>query len=300
MWNKFKNKIKQISYLLPPCFLILISLIKESKKDTTKISVFVVSIVFILLYFLIAYIIQKKSDQKIQLLTEKSIEKWPYLKTVFENLELPKGEVYCPKTGFLCSAQKIIESDYRSEIIAKLELTDDDCKKYNLIKDSDFDKKESEFFVHHKSGEIWIISHALETEIKTPEEFKTHPDDSLKKSMEVVAQNIEKGGHYVQFVSLGPQGENDVTYQNRCRIYWATPKGIEKAKMPIIRIDDNDGLRSRENDPDYEYLVKLTSTILFVDDSQDKLFVDGYFCLRPDDSETAKEYERRTVFFKAH
>lgn len=238
-----------------------------------------------------------KSSEKTRISYIDSLEK------ISSEFSPPKGKEYCLKNGYLCSAQKIIESDYYGRIVSALELTEADCEYYNLVKDSDFDEKEYVFFDEHPSGEIWVVSNALETEIKTEDEFKTCPDESLRKSMMVVRENIIRGGRYTQFVSLGPQGLNDVTFENRCRVYWSALPDLDdyekRLRMPIIRIDDvfQNHARQRVNDPDYEYLVKLTSTVLFVDNSNE-LFVEGFFCLRPDDSVTAKEYERKTIFFK--
>lgn len=278
--------------------------INEINPIVTSIS----CILFVIIYIIIFVIVNTLHNKKLQSITDKTYKSFnTYLANLNNlNYDLPKGRNICLKSGYLCSAQKIIESEYYSRIISKLELTEDECKYYNLIKDTDFDDKELHFFDDHPSGEIWVVSNALETEIKTEEELEMCPDESLKNSMQVVKENIKRGGKYTQFVSLGPQGTNDVTFVNRCKIYWsALPHLDENQKriaMPIIRIDDvfsnhEDG-RQRVYDPDFEYLVKLTSTVLFVDDSSNQLFVEGYFCLRPDDRKEAMEHERKTVFFK--
>lgn len=279
-----------------------------------KISIiFSVLIIFIFVIVILYVIIYRYHNKRVS----ESIKLFSNRLSHFiteKQVDFPKGENICPYSGLLCSATKILKSDYYGRISSQLELDDKDCEKYNLVKDDNFNRLESDFFTDHPQGEIWIVSYALESEIKTPEELKKFPDDhdplkeSLKKSMETVEKNIvDKGGKYIQFVALGPQGKNDITFENRCRAYWNILSNLSdeerKEKMPIIRIDDgfSDG-RQRESDPDFEYLVKLTTTILFVDNIEDnsngQLFVEGYFCLRPDDSSVAKKFERRTIFFK--
>lgn len=235
-----------------------------------------------------------------------------FTKYSFENIKMMLNKINmkteyindhtCPEHNYLCSASVIMASDYYANIQNKLILSDDDCEKYNLVRDDDFDEIESNFFKDHPSGEIWIVSNALETEVKTSEELKCNPDPSLVKSMNVVNQNIIKGGKYIQFIALGPQGENNTVFENRRNLYWSVLPNLsveEKKKvMPIIRIDDEFSKnRNRVVDPDFEYLVKLTSTVLFVDTNKG-MFVQGYFCLRPDDNIEAKPFEMRTVFLK--
>lgn len=217
------------------------------------------------------------------------------------------GKNCCPKDGRLCSAQEFMQSDYYGNLLNQQKVSDDVCKQYNLITDTDFDKIEAEYFSkdNHPNGEIWVVSNALETEIKKPQEFAAAPDASLQKSMKVVQNNIKNGGKYIQFVALGPKGFSESVFLERRAIYWEALPGLneleKRKRMPVIRIDTEsiEGKpRDRNEDPDFEYLVKLTSTVLFVDTSGGQNYREGYICLRPDDSPKAKAYERRTILFQ--
>lgn len=258
--------------------------------------------IVVILYTICFFAVRIWHNKRLAHFTKCSYEN---IETVIKKLNAKaeySNDHICPEHNYLCSASAIMASDYYANIQNELILSDDDCAKYNLVRDNDFDKIEAEFFRNHPAGEIWIVSNALETEIKTIEELKEHPDPSLVNSMDVVKQNIINGGKYIQFIALGPQGENNTVFENRRNLYWSIlPELSVKEKqivMPIIRIDDEFSKnRNRVIDPDFEYLVKLTSTVLFID-TESEMFVQGYFCLRPDDNINAKPFEIRTVFLK--
>lgn len=211
----------------------------------------------------------------------------------------------CSRHKYHCCAIDLIQSDFYKYILNETEMRSDDLKKYNLISAEDFNKKEEEYFENHSDGEIWVISNALETEIEIDDENDEHvPDWSLRQSMEVVKKNIENGGKYVQFVSLGVHGEEDTEFLKRRQKYWEAKPTLKddierKKEMPVIRIDSDFtavGLeRNIYKDPDWAFMVKLTSTVIFIDEN--KHIRDGYFCFRPEDSSDAKEFERRTILF---
>lgn len=212
----------------------------------------------------------------------------------------------CSRHKYHCCVNSLIKSDFYKNVLNKTVMSAKELSEYNLISAKDFDKKEKEYFKNHPKGEIWIISNALETEIDIEDGRDGHkPDLSLRQSMEVVKNNIKEGGKYIQFVSLGIYGEEDNEFLKRRQKYWeARPdlrNDIERKKaMPVIRIDSDfvDVGMKRElfNDPDWAFMIKLTSTIIFVDEN--KHFRKGYFCFRPEDSSQAEEYERRTILFE--
>lgn len=212
----------------------------------------------------------------------------------------------CPRHKYHCCAINLIQSDFYKYFLNKTEMQSEDLKKYNLISAEDFNIKEKKYFENHCDGEIWVISNALETEIEINDENDEHVSNlSLRQSMEVVKKNIESGGKYVQFVSLGVHGEDDTEFLKRRQKYWeAKPElkdDIERQKeMPVIRIDSdftNVGMtRDIYNDPDWAFMIKLTSTVIFIDEN--KHFREGYFCFRTEDNSDSEEFERRTILFE--
>ena len=280
---------------------------KFELENKIKPIVFVlVALGYIALFFVIYWLCSAYYKNNLSSLKGKSCDDVNnyYCKINKGDGEYCNGKNCCPIDGRLCSAQEFMQSE---RILNQLEVSKDVCNKYNLITAEEFDRIEAEFFNkdNHPKGEIWVVSNALETEIKTDEEFKAAPDPSLEKSMKIVRENIQNEGKYIQFVSLGPQGFDDSMFKLRRKLYWDAIPWLndvqKKTRMPIIRIDtekiEGKG-RDRYYDPDYEYLVKLTSTVLFVDTTEDPDYVKGFVCLRPDDSENAKEYERRTILFE--
>lgn len=263
-----------------------------------------VVLLYILVFMNVATYYSKKVNEKIELhmletkgvIAENNLQKISYSNSI-NNI--------CGLHQYLCCADNLLNDPIFNKIREELSLSYEEKKYYNLMDDEEFDKKEREFFTLHPSGSIWVVSNALETEIKTEDEFLQRPDESLRHSMEIVQTNIINGGNYIQFVALGPQGENDITYVNRRKLYWSVVDGTEEEKfkrLPIIRIDDeflHTGKgRDRVVDPDLEYLVKLTSTVLFVDENKNQLFVEGFFCFRTDDALVAKSYEKRTILYR--
>lgn len=211
----------------------------------------------------------------------------------------------CSRHKYHCCAINLIQSDFYKYVLNATEMRSEDLRRYNLISAEDFNIKEERYFENHRGGEIWVISNALETEIEIDENDGHVPDWSLRQSMEVVKKNIEHGGKYVQFVSLGVHGEEDTEFLKRRQKYWeAKPElknDIERKKeMPVIRIDSDFtevGMkRDIYNEPDWAFMVKLTSTVIFIDEN--KHFREGYFCFRPEDSSDVEEYERRTILFE--
>lgn len=211
----------------------------------------------------------------------------------------------CSRHKYHCCVMSLIESDFYKNILNKTVMSAKELSEYNLISDTDFDEKEKKYFKEHPNGEIWVISNALETEIDIDDGKNGHkPDLSLRQSMEVVENNIKNGGKYIQFVSLGIYGE-DNEFLKRRQKYWEARSDLKndaerKKVMPVIRIDSdftNVGMkRELFNDPDWAFMVKLTSTIIFVDETEH--FSEGYFCFRPEDNSNAEEYERRTILFE--
>lgn len=212
----------------------------------------------------------------------------------------------CSRHKYHCCVIDLIQSDFYKYVLNETEMRPEELKKYNLISSEDFDLKEKKYFERHPNGEIWVISNALETEIEIDDENDERtPDWSLRQSMEVVKNNIKNGGKYVQFVSLGVNGEEDTEFLKRREKYWEARTDLEddierKKKMPVIRIDsdfiDAGMKRDLYVDPDWAFMVKLTSTIIFIDEN--KHFREGYFCFRPEDSNDAEEHERRTILFE--
>lgn len=212
----------------------------------------------------------------------------------------------CFRHKYHCCAIDFIQSDFYKYILNETEMRSENLKSYNLISADDFNIKEEKYFENHHDGEIWVISNALETEIEIDNENDEHvPDWSLRQSMEVVKKNIENGGKYVQFVSLGVHGEEDTEFLKRRQKYWEAKPGLKddierKKEMPVIRIDsdfiDVGMERDIYKDPDWAFMVKLTSTVIFIDEN--KHFREGYFCFRTEDSSDAEEFERRTILFE--
>lgn len=264
----------------------------------------IVVLCYVLVFTRIAKYYGKKIEEKIESLLAES-KKTRTEESLKSRSYLDSNSIECFLHHYICCANYLLDDEIFNRIREGLFLSAEEKKYYNFMEDEEFGLKESQFFTNHPSGSIWVVSNALETEIKTEDEFFHHPDESLRRSMEIVQTNIIHGGSYIQFVALGPQGEKDSTYVNRRKKYWSVIDGTEEEKskhLPIIRIDDEylhtaKG-RDRVVDPDLEYLVKLTSTVLFVDDTQTKLFIEGYFCFRPDDAVIAKSYEKRTIFYR--
>ena len=212
----------------------------------------------------------------------------------------------CERHKYHCCVINLTQSNFYKYALNKLEMETEDLSKYNLISAKNFDEKEKEYFKNHPDGEIWVISNALETEIEIEDERGEHiPDLSLRQSMEVVKNNIVNGGKYIQFVSLGVHGEDDQEFLRRRQKYWEARSDLQtddkrKTEMPVIRIDSDftEVGMTREifSDPDWAFMVKLTSTIIFIDET--KHLREGYFCFRPEDSSNSEEYERRTVLFE--
>lgn len=311
MEQKNKRNYVAITGILSPLLLFVVA-ITTSYVDNiqAKTPFVIITILAVIITFVIVYkIIEKFHNKSISNRLSKckaSLYDYGHLfqrETSSTDSGVP---LICPKHGYYCCAEHLKQDELYNKTCELVTLSEYDCKTFNLVTDTDFDDKESHFFESHPKGEIWIISYCLETEIKTKEELSICPDESLEKSMEVVKHNIERGGRYTQFVALGPQGERDTVYENRCRQYWSAMPNIEDdtekmEKMPVIRIDSGgeqfEGGRDRIEDPDWEYMVRLTSTVLFVD-NDGKTFVEGYFCFRPDDSQDSKPFERRTVLFR--
>lgn len=212
----------------------------------------------------------------------------------------------CERHKYHCCAINLKQSEFYKYALNKIAMSSEDLSEYNLISAEDFDEKEKKYFENHPHGEIWVISNALETEIEIEDERGEHiPDLSLRQSMEVVKNNIANKGKYVQFVSLGVRGEEDNEFLRRRQKYWEAKSDLQTdnermKQMPVIRIDSDFtevGLtREIFSDPDWAFMVKLTSTIIFIDET--KHLREGYFCFRPEDSNNAEEYERRTVLFE--
>lgn len=212
----------------------------------------------------------------------------------------------CIRHKYHCCVINLIQSDFYKYVLNETEMRTEKLSEYNLISPQNFDEKEKEYFKRHPNGEIWVISNALETEIEIDDERGGRiPDLSLRQSMEVVKKNIENGGKYVQFVSLGVHGEEDTEFLRRRQKYWEAKPDLKsdidrKKEMPVIRIDSDFkevGLkRDVLSDPDWAFMVKLTSTIIFIDEMEH--LREGYFCFRPEDNNNAEEYERRTVLFE--
>ncbi len=305
--HMFVDKRNLIGWAIAFLISLGVAVFTALVDDIQSLWILAVTFILVVLFYILAFVIvatyySKKIDEKIEmhvgeaknLRAENNLQKIPFI---------DNGNI-CGHHHHLCCADDLLNDDIFSKLREGLLLSDEEKEYYNLMDDEEFDKKESEFFALHSSGSIWVVSNALETEIKTEDEFLQHPDDSLKRSMGIVQTNIINGGNYIQFVALGPQGENDITYVNRRKLYWSAVDGTEEEKskrLPIIRIDDeflHTKGRDRVVDPDLEYLVKLTSTVLFVDEDKSRLFVEGFFCFRPDDAVVAKSFEKRTIFYR--
>lgn len=211
----------------------------------------------------------------------------------------------CSRHKYHCCAINLIQSDFYKYSLNETEMRPENLSRYNLISAIDFDSKEKQYFENHPNGEIWVISNALETEIELDDENDKYiSNSSLRQSMEIVRKNIENGGKYIQFVALGVHGEEDTEFLKRRQKYWEAKPALKndterKKEMPVIRIDsdfvDVGMERDIYKDPDWAFMVKLTSTVIFIDESQHVR--EGYFCFRTEDSSDAEEFERRTVLF---
>ena len=306
-----KGKHYAISGSITAILMIIVAFLTSFVDGISVHPLVTLSIIIIIamFYFMTFFIVAKQYNSKIERMVEtikKEILEYYDTACADETLTCTIGD-RCSIHNKICCVATFLDSEFQTRMKESVSLNEEECAYYNLLRDDMFDEKEKRFFQTHPNGEIWIVSNALETEIKTDEEFYYHPDESLERSMGIVEQNIKNGGRYTQFVALGAQGANDVTFENRCRIYWSpldpATKEEKQKRLPIIRIDDDfahlQRQRSRVSDPDLEYMVKLTSSVLFVDnDYNGRLFVEGYFCLRPDDDRAAKPFERRTIFYK--
>ena len=299
-----KNKISTINIFLTIFALIIDILIPimTSYFDDIEINwiTAIAAIIFVLVLYTLGCFITKKIYNLISKdIINKEIE---IICTKENSIKTQDLHNVCPIHGYHCCMLDLHDSKFYKDALNHLEVSKESLSRYGLLSFDSFQKVEQDFFRDHPNGEIWVISSELETEIKSDRDSKNNSHTSTRLSLETVRENVKAGKRYIQFVSIGPSGEYGIAYKSRKDLYWSviSDENERPFRLPIIRIDSDFSKvnisRNQMNDPDWAYIIELTSTIIFVDESKGDY--EGYFYLRPEYDENSEPFEQRTIFYK--